>query len=906
MIIYEIQKRKSAVYIIGLCSVLMKARSTRDQDLERKQGNSEETTSFRHAGSDFQAVVHRHTPTCHYMRRMSTEEQLLDAYGLQTLDPRSWADSIDMPDSSAPAQQDEDEEGFRLLVEAVNRDANHAGIRDPEDPLCPGKKVTQALRERSITDHDILKFSIGSKQFNSKLFLKFIHKDDSFQELKQSLNYLEQSIEHKNVELKGLIDHEYLRFVRSKSALDGVLQQFQQTGLADEESGLKSLQDGVNHVNKEATLLSKPILINKQKEMKLKQSIDFIEKKKFFFNLPKQLRISIQENDYDSFIHDYKQAEQLKEDENSKIVNRIWEDVQEITDGYKKTLWDSLNKDENDDDFLKTIKKLLELDAIDNPILEWIDLKSQRFTDKLNDTFSRYHEKILNVQLNITTTLDQPDVTNFKAALGNKTHLTDCTIIIEMWLLLSKLFTVLRDQALGFIKFWHHVENFMNGTYQQRLSSNYIDHGRAFLKLERYQVADIKVRGETFIDLFIHKLLRLFNSSQESLKSLHTTQSENTDGAVSSFGFIPPFANSLSTLKYLPNIAGVVSETLNELGQLVVTDKTIASLRDLSVVVNERIVGAVCATWLNDCHNFYKLEDWSKIDSGETFTPTLIYEFESYVVENMGSLLLAKLPEAKEVQIVKYPSKKILTGIQIQFLRSFDVLLESMIKKIILENQDGSVAKDLKDHHKLLTLFNIKKLSKETVPNIVEKYDDVFDTSLRTQKLEIYTILQKMEQTIFDSYMTEQRKHIARIIADGVGAIDWSNVSQVPAKVSAYIYEALGVLITVHTGVLSVSSELIGNVLKDLVAYASQSLLKTFREVTLFSMEALRQLVLDVEFFKTLIGKTASATTLNNLKLIYKNVGSSEADIRDIRAANTDLLREALEASGLNREIFES
>jgi len=832
--------------------------------------------------------------------------EILKAYQLKTPDPQSWDEDTDETVSSEPILNKDlsEEDTYAMLLNLVNQDSDVQDIHNAADPLNPHKTIQQAAYERSLGTNELSKFSIGSKQFNSKQFLKFIHRDDSFGELSESLNILEGSIVEKNKELRILVEREFLRFVRSKSSLDGILSQFQKTGFNDNEAGLRGLKGSVNEANKEATQLVKPILQKKQKEMKLKQAVEFVEKNKFFFNLPKALKNYIAENDYDNLIHDYKRGKNMKEDNNKEIINRIWEDVELIIDGYKKNLWQSLAKDHNDEAFLRCIKRLLELDVIDNPVVEWIDMKVKKHISDFNETFSKYHEKILNIQLNILSAIDDQDFTTFRGALGSNRPLVDSPIVIEMWLILVKLVEKLKDLSLKFIKFWNHVEKFVNGEYPREISSKYLQQDAPFLTFTEWDQNEVKKKGDTYTDLVANKLIKLFSSTQESLKTLHTKTSGN-DGSPENFGFLPPYTNSLSALKYLPNIYSSVSETLNELGQTF-TGTSIDALRDTSLLIQERVIGAVCASWLNDCRSFHKLEDWECLDSGETLIPTLIYDYEVYLIQGLGKLLFSKLPDARNTSIVRYPSKKILTGVQIQFLRSFDVLLESIIKKIIEENQDTSISREMKSHHKLLTLSNIKRLTCSVLPAVLEKYDNIFDVNLHSQNLEIYSILEKMEATIFESYINEQRKHLSRVLLNGISKVQWSAISSPPSKVSSYIYESVHLLIIAYTSVSKVSESLIGKVIQDLLEYSTANILKDLRDVGDFSAEGLRQISLDVEFLRKLIGKSASQTTVNNLNLIYKNIFSPRVDINVILNSINPLLNEALDSNRIEYKVFNS
>ncbi|ODV74352.1 exocyst subunit SEC5 CYBJADRAFT_149483 [Cyberlindnera jadinii NRRL Y-1542] len=823
--------------------------------------------------------------------------EMLTAYQLKTLNPQSWESSIDNEVVTEFTHREGEDTAYDMFLEFVNRDFDLSKSGKPVDALNPSR----TLQVDGIDGGDLAKLNTLSKRFNPKQFLKVVHAKDSFDQLKHGLEVLDDSLDYKNKELQQLIEREAIQFVRSKSGLDSILQQFQTGDIGKNDEGLKNLKASVNAAAKEGTLLVKPVISSKQKIIRLKQSIEFIEKKKGFFDLPKQLKTYLQDQDYDNFVHDYKQNKALKEKDNSRTISRVWEEVEEIADTYKRKLWSDLNTSDKSDDFLRSIKKLMELDVIDNPVLLWIDINTKKSTVNFIETFSRYHEKTLNLQINILSTLISPDLYNFKKFFTGNSQLLDSPIVTEVWLMLGKMWEVLKAEVLDFVAFWHHVENFMNGSYFQRLRSGYIDNNSPFLRLEDYEIEEIRAKGQDHVVQIIKKLADFFHSTHLSLNL-----DVKGEASLASYGFIPPFTNSLSTLKYLPGIAGNVSEMLNELGQLSITTKSIEMLRGLSLEINERIISAVCTAWVNDCHTIYRLEDWARLDSGETSLPNSILQFETHVVEKIGELLFTKLPEGKDVQIVRYPSKKILTGVQIQFLGSFDILLESMIKKVIEEIHDPKISKHLKTHHQLLTLLNIKKMSSTVVPTSIDKFDAVFETKLRSENLEIYSLLTKMEHTILDTYMGEQKKAISTILQRGIASTDWAGISSNPSKVSSFVYEALNVLVTVHTGVVSVSTELIGMIMRELVEFVSARLLEDFRNVTVFSSEGLGQVFLDVEFFKNIVGRSATNATLNNIKLIYKTILTSNVDMNHIVATNSEVLTGALGASSIEYTVFNS
>ena len=85
--------------------------------------------------------------------------------------------------------------------------------------------------------------------------------------------------------------------------------------------------------------------------------------------------------DYTNLMFEYSGAQQLyknlssREDAPSPIIDRIWNEVENIVDKYRKRTWELLitpRPDETQEDFLPLISKLLDLKVEDNPIISWI------------------------------------------------------------------------------------------------------------------------------------------------------------------------------------------------------------------------------------------------------------------------------------------------------------------------------------------------------------------------------------------------------------------------------------------------------------------------------------------------------------------------------------------------------
>lgn len=915
-------------------------------------------------------------------KTMTEEEEILKFYQLNTPNPQSWTQDTTVPSVSISQHKQQtktastansspftaaavngfqihEDDGLKMLLQLVNEDLNYDS--NPIDPLNPAINIKNVVSHHNngTTADDLLKFSINSKQFNSKNFLKVIHKDDSFEQLTASLNILDRSISEKNRELQKLIEGNHLKFLRSKFSIDDVLKQFGEYN--QKEFQLSDLTKSIGDTNKDSTLTIKPIVANKQKEMKLRQSLEFVEKHKLFFNLSKRLKEYIDLNDYDNFIHDYKFAKQEMEKLNHKVINRIWEDIENLVDNYKNSLWNSLNERQdqnsnilNDDLFAKIVKKLLELDSIDNPILQWIEFQFNAVSKNISQCFKSNFDKLLNYQLNIQTNYNDLHYDHFKSTLvllsnvvdnasttvkssDVVTGLIDNYNVIEMWLTLTKLVNELNDIMTKFQSTYKTFEKFLNG--EIKIQSKYIDTAQTFLTLNSFELEKITKEYHSLIfNKIISRLFKIFNSTQETFLQDASIQ-QNTKGDLSAFGFLPPNTNSLSSLKYCMLITKSVNKILTNLGQFHKLNdaKSVEKLRECSQIINERIISGVCAALINDCSQFYRLENWTLLNqqqqpphqkkqltlSSGTYVPSLIQAFQDYVIKSLEALLFHQIPKLgdKEVTVVRFPNRKILTGVEVQFLRSLDVLLESIIKKIVEDNNNGNSngkddnddepeskkIKNLRNFHKLLTLLNIQSLNQFVFPRAISEFDRALDTQLTNANLEIYQLLKKMETTIFEAYLKDQHKIISKILASGFNTSSSSTKSDL--QISSFIYELLNSLNSVYIKTHQVSPSLVKPVIVNLLEYISSHLLKLYRSLP-SSNRNIQQCVLDIQFLHGIVGQSikGNRTISMNLQLIYKALFDRGDDYQDVlkivQSEILEILEIEIEASRVTFEIF--
>ncbi|GEQ70002.1 hypothetical protein JCM33374_g3678 [Metschnikowia sp. JCM 33374] len=335
---------------------------------------------------------------------------------------------------------------------------------------------------------------------------------------------------------------------------------------------------------------------------------------------------------------------------------------------------------------------------------------------------------------------------------GNNENL-DLSIINETWLVLTNFIT--------------YVEDFFKGTVS-KFVKNYVHYSNSE---SEYNVDPDGELQATFFEIsntIIGKIMSLFDCANQT-DQMKVTPSNYV-------AFLPYHTNSLSTIFYLRIISNSFSKLLTLMGEYTTkignstksldTNKYIKSLRETSGIFDQRVLEAICATWANDCSQFYDLENWVKYNVfGDrnmknviyTKLMQILYYYEIFVLENLAQLLIRKKETTNtDVRIVSpYPSKRILVSLEIQFMRSMNVLVDSSVKKFTAEkfalNNGGSTNYETeKCIYKILTMNNFTALGEFIFPKLVKKFDELFDNTLSKQSLKLFADLDKVKITILD------------------------------------------------------------------------------------------------------------------------------------------------------------
>jgi exocyst complex component 2 len=405
------------------------------------------------------------------------------------------------------------------------------------------------------------------------------------------------------------------------------------------------------------------------------------------------------------------------------------------------------------------------------------------------------------------------------------------------------------------------------------------------------------------------------------------------------YGFWPPHANSLSGAHYLSRILVLVGTAATEMASLSFMrdgNKSTDNLKSFVSGIRERCVQATCTAWNEDAGHCKVLEDWTRAPDRHDLTkmPTRFMNFEGFLLSNLQKILYVseatRRPDSPEIII--QPSSKLLAIVRSQFVSSIYASLTAMVENAdqpsmvddgwegdadglavpepngsAVEGETGTLDASNKVHvfHSgssaflsnncqkiriLVTLSNVQALKNEVVPHLITLFETNFSVKLTDETNDIRNVLGRMDSKLFQNYVSPISTHLDRVIKAGISSPDWEPTTPRPTDARPYVYSVLLNLVLVHTEVSTTASPLTAPILKHLLESISTSLITAFKERPKYSLPALMQATLDVEFLAQTMNQYTTEQVGATQSSIY--VALDERTDNDARVRLQDELQE--------------
>lgn len=582
---------------------------------------------------------------------------------------------------------------LRQLVSSSSTASNIPLPQDEPDPLGSTPSVVSVLKARHVDVRDPSKRSkylISSTKFNPRVFLRDVHPDATYENLINSLSYLESTISERSEALRFLVEHDYDRFVRSKSSLDSVFNNIQGAGFNEGEHwGVDHLQGMIDDANSKAALIMKPVMESRSKHAKLRTALTLIERNKYLFNLPAAMLHHVKIHDHDSLVRDFRRGRDIRDSEdqqslsdskeaidNKKVTDRIWSEVKNIVEEYKKEEWKKLANVSADQNYLGVISKLLELGCEDNPIQEWISSQISSFESEAISAFDKLKSTTNIHRINILAVPQNPSgpfisvLRDFEKASSaeQSEFLYDNYSVIEMWLTIKNISQDIATLMTRFCQFWQCCQGFLEGSLQKNLPRGWHDESASHLSFSRIEVVEIQKQGRKIIDLISNETNQFFslmtvapqppqlpshanltspnqlqvntrNRAQRRTSTLNSPSTAPPETEVPHF--LPPYSNALSASKYLSCVIFQLASGFSDFARLNLLPKTSENLLNVLSVMRESAVISILHAWAQDSSYLYLTENWSFSPSTRHLTkvPSFLRSYESTVILGMKDVM---------------------------------------------------------------------------------------------------------------------------------------------------------------------------------------------------------------------------------------------------------------------------
>jgi exocyst complex component 2 len=372
--------------------------------------------------------------------------------------------------------------------------------------------------------------------------------------------------------------------------------------------------------------------------------------------------------------------------------------------------------------------------------------------------------------------------------------------------------------------------------------------------------------------------------------------SPKTGDSWEKYAFWPPHSNSLSGVHYLSRMLHLVSAASCDMAGLGIDDgrSTVDACKLLVGGVRERCVQAACLAWSNDLENAIVLEDWTRSPERADLTnfPTRLLNFEGFLISNLQKILFVseagKKPSSPD--IVVPPSSKQLLMVKAVFVNGMHKAINDMkdnaeaprtpdgVDKdgLVAERdpQAASVASGAVDSSNrnvriLLSMSNVQGLRNDIVPHLINMFETNFGIKLSEEPKSLMDALRQIDGRLFQAYVSPRIARVDALARSSISSADWAPRTTRPTDARPYVYTILLELVLMHTEVSTTSAPLTAPLLKHLLERYMASLLEAFKLRPRYSLPALMQATLDVEFMTQTLFNYATEKAIQTQGEIY-------------------------------------
>ncbi|KAI4264147.1 MAG: hypothetical protein L6R42_000741 [Xanthoria sp. 1 TBL-2021] len=402
--------------------------------------------------------------------------------------------------------------------------------------------------------------------------------------------------------------------------------------------------------------------------------------------------------------------------------------------------------------------------------------------------------------------------------------------------------------------------------------------------------------------------------------------SPRTGEAWEDSAFWPPYANTLGGVQYLEKLLNLVGAAATELARLpsISSSSTVQrSLRTLVAGTRERCTKALMAAWIRDVEMFHLVENWERAGDRRDLTkmPAYFLAFENTILSGLQKIVYIPdvASKANATEVVTAPPADLLKDVRRHFEKTLYTALSDMVRysemasspKNLQQTETAvssppltlasavSGAPESREIRLLLTMSNMQLFRTDLVLQLVAQFETNFSHKLTEETKTIKIALGQIEDKLFKSYAGPFARDLASMIHTGITSSTWVPTTDRPTELRPYVYEALLLLVNIHTDVTTTAPPLLLPTISYLFEQIVLAFLAAFRARTeRYTLAALMQATLDVEFVASILSQYTTAKASELQSQVYQ-----ELDQRTDNSARMRLQNELPEMRAILKKL---
>lgn len=163
-------------------------------------------------------------------------------------------------------------------------------------------------------------------------------------------------------------------------------------------------------------------------------------------------------------------------------------------------------------------------------------------------------------------------------------------------------------------------------------------------------------------------------------------------------------------------------------------------------------------------------------------------------------------------------------------------------------------------------------LQTDIIPSLFSQFETNFSITLTEESKQVRDAISQISDRLFNSYTQPTASQLSTIVHNGILSPDWLPATARPSSVQPYVYQALLLLVYVHTEVSTTAAPLTQQILSHLLEQMSTAFLAAFKKRSKYPLAGLMQATLDVEFVAQTMSQYTTKKASDLQSEIYKQL----------------------------------